>query len=95
MQVKVRTIGIPSLAKKFSGAVYVEVSGQTVNDLLQTLVTKYGPLIKEELLNPNGKLKENIQVLANNRFGIDRENREAYEIRQDDEITFMRFIGGG
>ena len=95
MQVRVRIMGISKLSHKFSKAVEVEAHGGTLNDLLQTLVIQYGTLIKEELLDKNGKLKENIQVLANNRFGIYRENREAYELCQDDEITFMRFIGGG
>ena len=86
---------MPKLSPKFSTAVKIKVNGGTLNDLLDALVGQYGALVKEELLNTNGRLRGGIQVLTQNRTVINREYFETHEIRQDDEITFMKFIGGG
>lgn len=43
----------------------VDISGSTVNDVIDALVAKYGDRFSQEILQPDGNIKPGIKVFLN------------------------------
>ncbi len=94
MKIKVKTYGIPALELFFIGNTEISFSGYTFGELIQALSLKYGQILKDQLLEPNGELQQAIQVRVNRKL-VPRCNLYTQKLKEGDEIILMYFIGGG
>jgi MoaD family protein len=72
----------------------VEFSGETINDLIDHLVTKYGKKVRHTLYDEEGKLDQLVQVLHNGESWINNEELNTI-LQEGDEIVLMMMLGGG
>jgi MoaD family protein len=72
----------------------VEFAGETISDLLEYLVTRYGKKAKQALYNEKGKLDPMVQVLLNGREWVTNDQLDAL-LHDGDDIVLMMMIAGG
>jgi len=67
MKVRVDVSGLPALyeALKRNTKVQVEFQGQTVRELMEALIGKFGTNVRKALLNEKGDFKVEIRILLN------------------------------
>jgi MoaD family protein len=74
--------------------VEVEFIGETINDLIDHLITKYGKKVMQALYDNEGRLDPVIQVLLNGETWINRDQLGTV-LQDDDEVVLMMMMGGG
>lgn len=95
MKVKVEFIGLPELRRLIgSKETTVTLRGSTIGDLLDELKRLYGNLVKDHLLDQQGKIQGVIQVIRNGKEWLARDNPMT-ELRDGDRITFLLMVAGG
>ncbi len=95
MKLYLQIIGIPELRKIIGSDFKIDAECNTILDLIDLLCQSYGKQVKDTFF-PNGKtLNMNIQVLVNNKLVLPREQLKKKIIEENDNITFMIYIGGG
>ena len=72
----------------------VEFAGETVNDLVDHLVTRYGSKAKQALCDEKGNLDLMIQVLLNGEAWITRDQLDA-PLDDGDDVVLMMMMAGG
>jgi MoaD family protein len=72
----------------------VEFEGQTVNDLIEYLVARYGRKAKQALYDEKGELDQVIQVLLNGEKWITRDQLDT-ALQDGDSVIFMMMMAGG
>ncbi len=72
----------------------VEFIGETVNDLLEHLIAKYGKKVKQTLYDEKGKLDPVVQVLLNGENWITQDQLGTV-LQEGDEVILMMMLGGG
>lgn len=72
----------------------VEFAGETVNDLVDHLVTRYGRKAKQALCDEKGNLDPMIQVLLNGEAWITGDQLDAALDDGDDVVIMMMMAGG-
>jgi MoaD family protein len=72
----------------------VEFTGETVNDLVDHLVTRYGSKAKQALCDEKGNLDPMIMVLLNGEEWITHEKLDAALDNGDDLVLMMMMAGG-
>ncbi|MCK4789794.1 MAG: MoaD/ThiS family protein [Desulfobacteraceae bacterium] len=72
----------------------VEFSGATVNDLIESLVERYGQKARQALYDEKGKFDPLVQVLLNGEEWVtyDRLNKG---LNEGDQLVFMIMMAGG
>jgi len=73
----------------------VEFAGETVNDLIKHLVTRYGRKARQALYDKKGRLDPVVQVLLNGEEWITRDRLDTTVLRDGDEVMLMILVGGG
>ena len=93
MKIKITAVG--ALAKSLPhGQVVIEGREFTIQGILNTLVSKYGKVLMEELFN-NGKIKKEISVLINGRNANTLPDKFEALLKDKDEIIITAYITGG
>ncbi len=93
MKIKITAVG--ALAKSLPhGQVVIEGREFTIQGVLDTLVSKYGKVLMEELFN-NGKIKKEISVLINGRNASTLPDKFKALLKDKDEIIITAYITGG
>ena len=96
MKIYLQIIGIPELRKIIGSDLNIDADCNTILDLIDLLCRSYGKKVKDTFFPSEGKaLNMNIQVLVNNKLVLPREQLGKKEIKENDNITFMTYIGGG
>jgi MoaD family protein len=72
----------------------VEFAGETVNDLIEHLVARYGRKARKALYDEKGKLDPVVQVLVNGQEWISHDRLDA-ALKDGDNVIFMVMMGGG
>ena len=72
----------------------VQFAGETVNDLVQHLVTRYGRAAKQALYDETGKLDPVVQVLLNGQEWITRDQLDR-TLQDGDNVILMMLMAGG
>ncbi len=72
----------------------VEFDGETVNDLLTYLMTRYGRKARRALCDEQGKLDPVIQVLLNGEKWITHDQLDT-ALQDDDDVMLMMLMAGG
>ena len=95
MKINLQIIGIPELRKIIGSDFKIYVECNTILDLIDLLCQSYDKQVKDTFF-PDGKtFNMNIQVLVNNKLVLPREQLKRKIIKENDNITFMLYIGGG
>lgn len=72
----------------------VEFAGQTVNDLIEHLVARYGRQAKQALLTRQGKLDPVVQVLLNGEEWVTHDRLDTV-LHDGDDVALMMMMAGG
>jgi MoaD family protein len=72
----------------------VEFSGETVNDLIEFLVDRYGKKARQALFDESGKFDPLVQVLLNGEEWVTRDQFDK-GLNDGDQIVFMMLMAGG
>jgi MoaD family protein len=72
----------------------VEFAGQTVNDLIEHLVARYGRKARQALYDDEGKLDSVIQVLLNGEEWVTHDQLDA-ALQDGDSLILMMMMAGG
>lgn len=68
--------------------------GETVNDLIDHLITRYGRKAKQALYDETGDVDLVIQVLLNGEKWITRDHLDTV-LQDGDNVALMMMMGGG
>ena len=72
----------------------IEFAGETVSDLIEHLIARYGRNARRALLDEHGKLDPVIQVLLNGKERITHERLDT-ALQDGDNVMFMMMMAGG
>jgi molybdopterin converting factor small subunit len=95
MKINITFLSLPKVTKIIgSKSIIFDFSGQTINDLLNELIEKYGTELAEFLLDDSGKLDMVFKIILNNRDWIKRDQLNKV-LKDGDQLTIMLLVGGG
>ena len=72
----------------------VEFDGETVNDLIEYLVARYGRKARQALFDEKGELDPVVQVLLNGKEWIMHDRLDT-ALQDGDSVVFMIMMAGG
>ena len=72
----------------------VEFAGQTVNDLIEHLVARYGRQAKQALLTRQGTLDPVVQILLNGEEWVTHDRLDTV-LHDGDDVALMMMMAGG
>ena len=72
----------------------VEFAGETVSDLIEHLVARYGRKARQALYDDEGKLDSVIQVLLNGEEWVTHDQLDA-ALQDGDSLILMMMMAGG
>ena len=72
----------------------VQFAGETVNDLIEHLVARYGRKAKQALYDETGELDPVVQVLLNGQEWITRDQLDT-TLQDGDSVILMMMMAGG
>ena len=96
MNIKIEFIGFPVIYDIFpEGPHPYAFPGETIPELIQSLIERNGLRIKESLLDPRTQsLDLTIQVMINRKF-LPKEEIPSRRIEEGDYVTFLKLLAGG
>lgn len=71
-----------------------EFEGETISDMVNELVSKYGAKAREALYDSGGRFDGMIQIILNKEKWI-RSDDLSTPLKDDDGVSLMLLIGGG
>ena len=95
MKITVEFLGLPNLSGILGKKSKIEFTGGTISDLTSYLVRRYGPEVRQMLLDSDGQLDSTIQVMINDDGFITRHQLSEKPIHENDLVRFMLLAGGG
>jgi sulfur carrier protein ThiS len=94
MKVTLEFLSLPNVVKMVgSKTITVDLSGQTVGDLLGELASKYGAGVRKFLLDETGHLDMSLAMTINKE--LIRPDQTHRALREGDRITIMMLVAGG
>jgi MoaD family protein len=95
MKVRVEIVGVPMLSdvigkKKFE----LNIPGQTVKDLIEELIRKYGQKVRKVLYGERGTFDPMIQIALNGEKWIAADRHDT-TLSEGDTLIFMILLAGG
>ena len=94
MHIKVRFIGLTRTAAGTPEDT-VEIGGNTVGNVIDVLVARYGDRFRQEIFQPDGSIKKSIKVFLNgSSISYDTPLQEAIVNEGDTLDIFPPFFGG-
>jgi len=95
VKVELRLMALPALVKALGGKkIEVDFAGNTVGDLIEHLVERYGRPAKEALLDEDGNLDSIIQLLINEEQWVVHDDLDT-PLSDGDSVIFMLLVVGG
>ena len=73
----------------------VEITGETVKELISHLVKRQGHKVREILLDRRGDLDSTIQVIVNEEGFLPRDDISRRTLQDGDKVIFLLLAGGG
>ena len=94
MRVRIKILDLPELADLFGRREFpFSFSGETLKDLLQALVDRYGSALEEILLDSRGKWNPAIQIIVKGRLCA--EAIDSVPLEEGDGLAFVVLLEGG
>jgi len=72
----------------------VDVGGNTVGDVIDTLVIQYGDRLRQEIFQPDGNIKPSVKVLLNGSF-VNSTAPLRDVVKEGDTVSFLPAMFGG
>jgi MoaD family protein len=72
----------------------VEFAGETVSDLIEHLVVRYGRRARQALYDDKGQLDPVVQVLLNGKEWVTHDRLDT-SLQDDDSVMLMIMLAGG
>ena len=72
----------------------VDVGGNTVGDVIDTLVIQYGDRLRQEIFQPDGNIKPSVKVLLNGSF-VNSTAPLRDVVKEGDTLSFVPAMFGG
>lgn len=95
MKISVEFLSLPIVTKIVGGkSLSLNFSGQTVDDLINEIVNKYGEKVRRFFLDESGKLDRVFKILLNKKEWISRDQMNK-TLKEGDQVTIMMLVGGG
>lgn len=95
MKITIEFLGLPNLSGVLGKKSEIEFPGGTVSDLTSFLIRRYGPKVRQMLLDSDGQLDPTIQVMINDDGFIPRQQLSEKPVKENDTVRFMLLAGGG
>ena len=90
---KIKVLVTAALSIYMNGDKEIMVEAQTVRDLIEKLVAKYGNNLASRLLDENGRLRRFINIYVNDRnIRVDETD---VELRDGDQVLILPAVSGG
>ncbi len=96
MRIEVEFVGFPTIYDIFQEVSHPHsFSGETLSDLIESLIEKYGERLIESLLDPGTHAFDPaIQIMVNRQY-VGRESLHLKKMKEGDKVTFLRLLAGG
>jgi len=95
MQVTLKILALPMLSEAVGAKeLTIGFEGETVSDLVEYLVKRFGPKAKRALHDEKGELDLMIQILLNEKEWITRDRLDI-TLKEGDTLAFMFLAAGG
>ena len=95
MKVELRLMALPALAKAIGNKrLEIDFPGETVADLVDYLVERYGKPAREALLDEEGNLDSIIQILINEEKWVVHDELDV-PLKDGDSVILMLLVVGG
>lgn len=95
MKVQLRLMALPALARALGGKkIEVEFPGDTVADLVDYLVERYGQAARQALLDDEGDLDSIVQILINEKQWVVHDDLDV-PLNDGDSVILMLLVVGG
>ncbi len=95
MKVTLKILALPMLSQAVGAKeVAIDFEGETVNDLIEDLVQRFGPKAKQALYDEKGELDLMIQILLNEKEWVTRDRLDT-PLKEGDTLAFMFLAAGG
>jgi len=96
MNIKIEFMGFPVIYDIFpEGPHPYAFPGETLPELIQSLIERNGVRVKEALLDARTQsLDPAIQIMVNRKF-LPKEEIPSRRIEEGDQITFLKLLAGG
>ena len=86
---------LPVLPEAMGGKkLEVEFAGETVNDLIEHLLARYGRKAREALYDSQGQLDPVVQILLNGERWVTHDRLDTI-LQDGDEVMLLLMIAGG
>lgn len=72
----------------------VEFAGETVNDLIEHLIARYGRKARQALYDEKGQLDPVVQILVNGEQWVTHDRLDT-ALQEGDDVILMIMIAGG
>ena len=72
----------------------VDIEGDTVGDIIDTLLIKYGDRLKQEVFQPDGSIKPSVKVLLNESF-VSSAALFSTLAKEEDTLSLLPAMFGG
>ncbi|MEM1518398.1 MAG: MoaD family protein [Nitrososphaerota archaeon] len=90
---KIRVLVTAALSTYMNGDREIIIEAETVRDLIDKLITKYGKNLASRLLDENGKIRRFINIYVNDKNV--RVDETELKLKDGDQILIMPAVSGG
>jgi MoaD family protein len=95
MKINVEILGIPMISDVIGKKkLELDISGNTVKDVLEELIHRYGKKVKEALYDPQGNFDRMIQVSLNEKTILSPDQHNT-PLKEGDSLLLMLLLAGG
>jgi molybdopterin converting factor small subunit len=95
MRVTVEFLSLPIVTKAVGAKqISVDLAGRTVHDLVEELGRRYGPRVRDFLLDDEGRLDLPFRVQLNRAEWLYRDDLH-HVLANGDHVAIMMLVGGG
>lgn len=95
MKIRLEIRLVPMLSKVVGkDELEFECSGETINELIEGLIQRFGTKARDALMNERGEFDTMIQIALNRKIWITADKLDT-PLKEGDTVTFMLLIGGG
>ncbi|MBC8247444.1 MAG: MoaD/ThiS family protein [Deltaproteobacteria bacterium] len=95
MKITIEFLGLPNLSGVLGKKSEIEFPGGTVSDLTSYLIRRYGPKVRQMLLDSDGQMDSTIQVMINDDGFLPRHQFSEKSLNENDIVSFLLLAGGG
>jgi len=95
MKITIEFLGLPKLSERVGKKREIDMQGRTVMDLVVQLGRQFGDGVKMTLLDTQGRLNPEIQVLLEDEGFLPRASLAQKPLKDGDTVKFLLLAGGG